>query len=193
MRRICVFAGSSAGINPAYRTAAAALGQTLGERGLGLVYGGAKVGLMGIVADAVLAAGQEVVGVIPHPLVSKEVAHDRLTELRVVASMHERKAVMSDLSDGFIALPGGWGTLDELFEILTWAQLGIHGKPCGVLNVHGYFNPLLSFLEHAVAEGFVKPENRRLILLAETPRQLLDLMASYTPHHTTKWINPGER
>jgi uncharacterized protein (TIGR00730 family) len=193
MKRVCVFAGSNAGADHSYWTAAVALGGALGARGVGLVYGGAKVGLMGAVADAVLATGHEVIGVIPHALVSKEVAHHGLTDLRIVSSMHQRKALMSDLSDGFIALPGGWGTLDELFEILTWAQLGIHGKPCGLLNVNGYFDRLLAFLEHSIEQGFVRPENRRMMTVATEPEALLDAMASYRPQHVKKWIDQGER
>jgi uncharacterized protein (TIGR00730 family) len=147
MKRICVFAGSSAGVRPEYLRAAADLGTVLAARGIELVYGGARVGMMGAVAGAVLAGGGRVTGVIPQALVEKEVAHDGLTELRVVTSMHQRKALMADLSDAFIALPGGWGTLDEMFEILTWAQLGLHRKPCGLLNVSGYFDRLLAFLD----------------------------------------------
>jgi len=168
MMRVCVFAGSNAGSRPAYRATAEALGRELAARHIGLVYGGARIGLMGAVADAVLAAGGTVTGVIPGALVEKEVAHSGLTDLCVVASMHERKALMADLSDGFVALPGGWGTLDEFFEILTWAQLGIHHKPCGLLNVHGYFDGLLSFLEHSYAEGFVRREYRSMITVAES-------------------------
>jgi uncharacterized protein (TIGR00730 family) len=193
MKRLCVFCGSSAGIDPAYRSAAASLGHVLGARGIGLVYGGAKVGLMGAVADAALARGIEVIGVIPHALVSKEVAHDRLTDLRVVSSMHERKALMADLSDGFIALPGGWGTIEEWFEVLTWAQLGIHQKPCGLLNVAGYFDRLLAFARDSVAQGFVRPENQRMMLVDDDPDRLLDAMAAYQPLPVRKWIADDER
>jgi hypothetical protein len=181
MTRVCVFAGSSAGAQPEYRQAAEALGRAVGERGIGVVYGGACVGLMGVMADAALEAGSDVIGVIPSALVAKEIAHRALTELRVVASMHERKALMADLSDGFIALPGGWGTLDELFEVLTWGQLGLHHKPCGLLNVHGYFDGLLSFLDHTVEQGFVKREYRSMIAVADSPGTLLDMLASYRP------------
>jgi uncharacterized protein (TIGR00730 family) len=188
LKRVCVFAGSSAGLNPEYRHGAAALGQALAARGIGLVYGGAKVGLMGVVADAVLAAGKDVIGVIPSALVSKEVAHGGLTELRIVTSMHERKALMADLSDGFIALPGGWGTLDEMFEALTWAQLGIHHKPCGFLNVRGYFDRLLAFMNSMMAEGFVRRENAELVLTADSAAALLDQMAVYQSRTVSKWI-----
>ena len=189
MPRICVFTGSSEGRKPSYRLAAEHLGRTLVERGFGLVYGGARVGLMGAVADAVLAAGGEVIGVIPEALVAREVAHTGLTELRVVASMHERKALMAELSDGFIAMPGGWGTLKELFEVLTWAQLGLHRKPCGLLNVDGYFDPLLAFVRHAEDEGFVRPEFERLLPVAETAVGLLEQFAAYEPPHVRKWID----
>jgi uncharacterized protein (TIGR00730 family) len=189
MRRVCVFAGSSPGVRLEYRTAAAALGRVVAVRGMGLVYGGARVGLMGILADAALEAGGEVVGVIPRALVAREVAHAGLTDLHMVESMHERKALMASLSDGFVALPGGWGTLDELFEILTWAQLGLHRKPCGLLNVHGYFDPLLTFVDHSIDEGFVRPEYRRLIAVADAAGPLLDLMAAATPPTFDKWID----
>jgi hypothetical protein len=184
-----VFTGSSAGLRLEYRTAAAALGQAAAARGIGVVYGGAHVGLMGVLADAALGAGGEVVGVIPRGLVARELAHTGLTTLHVVESMHERKALMASLSDGFIALPGGWGTLDELFEILTWAQLGLHRKPCGLLNVRGYFDPLLSFLDHSVAEGFVRPESRRLLTVADAADRLLDLLAEPSPTVVEKWID----
>jgi uncharacterized protein (TIGR00730 family) len=154
------------------------LGRSLAERRIGLVYGGASVGLMGILADAVLHAGGSVVGVIPQALAKQEVVHDGLTALRIVGSMHERKAVMADLSDGFIALPGGVGTLDEFFEMVTWAQLGLHRKPCGLLDVEGYFAPLLAFLDHAVKERFVKETHRALLLVAAEPQVLLDAFAA---------------
>jgi uncharacterized protein (TIGR00730 family) len=189
MKRICVFAGSSAGSRADYVTAAAELGRVLAARGIGLVYGGARVGLMSAVADAVLAGGGEVIGVIPRALVEKEVAHTGLTDLRVVTSMHQRKALMADLSDGFIALPGGWGTLDEMFEILTWAQLGLHRKPCGLLNVQGYFERLLSFLDHTVEEGFVRREYGSLLSVSDTPAALLDALAAQTPPVVEKWID----
>lgn len=189
MRRVCVFTGSKVGVRPSYRAAAVSLGEALVARGLGLVYGGARVGLMGAIADAVLTRGGEVVGVIPERLVAREVAHTKLSDLRVVSSMHERKALMADLSDGFIAMPGGWGTLEELFEVLTWSQLGLHRKPCGLLNVDGYFDPLLAFLRHASEEGFGPAGVERLVPVAHAPDALLDRMAAYTPPPVTKWID----
>src|SRR5579884_1719042 len=181
MRRICVFAGSSLGAREAYAEAARALGRALAQRGLGLVYGGASVGLMGVVADAALAAGGEVIGVLPRGLFRREVPHRHLTELREVGSMHERKALMADLADGFIALPGGYGTFDELFEIITWAQLGIHSKPIGLLNVADYFAPLLALITYASKEGFIPPDNTQLLLEEEDPAALLNRFEAYTP------------
>src|SRR5713226_1553292 len=181
MRRICVFAGSNSGVRQEYREAARALGQEMLARGLGLVYGGASVGLMGVVADAVLAGGGEVIGIIPRALLRREVAHEGLAELHEVASMHERKALMSDLADGFIALPGGFGTFDELFEITTWAQLGLHTKPVGMLNVANYYAPLLALVAHAVTEGFVPPIHTRILLHADNAATLLDSFAAYRP------------
>ena len=189
MRRVCVFAGSSSGAHAEYTEAARQLGYTLGARGIGVVYGGACVGLMGVMADAALAAGTDVTGVIPSALVAKEIAHRGLTDLRVVASMHERKALMAELSDAFIALPGGWGTLDELFEVLTWGQLGLHRKPCGLLNALGYFDRLLSFLDHTVEQGFVRREYRSMIAVSPSPAALLDTLASYRPPQVEKWID----
>ena len=189
MTRICVFTGSSPGRRPEYREAAAALGQELARRGVGLVYGGSHVGLMGVLADAALAAGGTVVGVIPSALVDKELAHTGLSELRVVGSMHERKATMADLAEGFVALPGGWGTLDELFEILTWAQLGFHRKPCGLLNTAGYFDPLLAFVRHSVAEGFVRREYVDAVAVDGEPGALLDRLAFHRPPSVEKWID----
>jgi uncharacterized protein (TIGR00730 family) len=181
MKRVCVFCGSSAGGNAAYAEAARHLGRALVGRGLGLVFGAGHIGLMGVLADAVLEAGGEAVGVIPQALVDRELAHRGLTELRVVDNMHQRKAEMADLSDAFVALPGGYGTADELFEMLTWAQLKLHKKPIGLLDVHGFFRPLLLWVDHAVAEGFVRPDHRRLLLEADDPERLLDLLASYRP------------
>lgn len=192
MKRVCVFCGSSPGARSEYLQAARDTGIALVERDLGLVYGGANLGLMSEIANAVLAQGGEVIGVIPEALVVREIAHPRLTELRIVKSMHERKTVMSDLADGFIALPGGYGTLDEFCEILTWAQLGLHAKPCGVLNVCGYYDQLLNFLDQAVEEKFLRPQNRRLVLEAEDPRVLLDQFENYQPVQTTKWIGRAE-
>ena len=193
MKRVCVFAGSSSGRGAGYLSAATMLGQALAERGIGLVYGGARVGMMGAVADAVLVSGGEVIGVIPRALVEKEVAHTGLTDLRVVTSMHERKALMADLSDGFIAVPGGWGTLDEFFEILTWAQLGIHRKPCGLLNVEGYFDRLLSFLDHTVDQGFVRREYDALFAVSGEPSLLLAAMTAHRPPTVEKWIDAAQR
>ncbi|MBU1040115.1 MAG: TIGR00730 family Rossman fold protein [Proteobacteria bacterium] len=188
MRRICVFLGSNPGTSPAYLAATRALGAELARRGLATVYGGAKVGLMGELADSALAAGGEVIGIIPEALRDKELAHQGLTSLKVVASMHERKAAMADLADGFIALPGGLGTLEELCEVLTWAQLGFHKKPCGLLDVGGYYAPLCTFLDHAVAEGFVMPAHRAMLLSDPSPAALLDRFASYQAPTVTKWV-----
>lgn len=174
MKRLCVFCGSSFGRSPLYREAASQLGTLLAECGIGLVYGGANVGLMGVVADAALAGGGEVIGVLPRGLFDREVAHPGLTDLRLVGSMHERKALMAELADGFLALPGGIGTLDELFEIWTWAQLGIHAKPIGLLNLGGYFDPLLTFLDRQVAEGFLKASHRALPFVDDELPRLLD-------------------
>lgn len=189
MERICVFAGSSDGVRPAYRRSAVELGRALAARGVGLVYGGARVGLMGALADAALAAGGDVIGVIPGALVDREVAHTGLTDLRIVSSMHERKTVMADLADGFIALPGGWGTWEELFEILTWGQLGLHRKPCGLLNVDGYFDPLLELMAHAVEEGFVRAEHGSTLACETSPDALLASLARHVPPRVEKWID----
>lgn len=176
MKRVCIFCGANTGSRPAFVAAARDMGATLAQRRQGVVYGGGNVGLMGAVADAALAAGGEVIGVIPKTLVERELAHEGVSALHVVGSMHERKALMADLSDGFIAMPGGFGTLDEFFEVLTWAQLGLHGKPCGLLNVDGYFDHLLRFLDRAVADGLLQPNNRAMFLVETTPRALLDGM-----------------
>ena len=173
-----------------YQQAARDLGQELVARGLGLVYGGASVGLMGVIADTVLAGGGEVIGVIPRALFRREVAHEHLTALHEVGSMHERKALMADLSDGFIALPGGFGTFDELFEITTWAQLGLHTKPIGLLNVAGYFMPLLTMVDHAVTEGFIPPNYAHILLNSTSPADLLDSFAAYAPlSDQAKWLD----
>ncbi len=192
MKSICVFCGSSSGEVPSYRETAQALGCELVRRGLRLVYGGGNVGLMGAIADAVLFAGGEVVGVIPHALLAKEVGHLGLTQLHVVGSMHERKALMAELSDGFLALPGGFGTLEEFCEVLTWAQLGLHLKPCGMLNVNGYYDPMLAFFDRAVREGFLRAEYRELVLVGQTSEEVLRLLAAYRPSKTEKWIDQKE-
>jgi uncharacterized protein (TIGR00730 family) len=187
--RICVYAGSNPGANPAYAEAARELATLLAQRGTGVVYGGAKVGLMGIVADTALAAGGEVIGVIPGDLVEREIAHQGLTELHVVGSMHERKALMAELSDAFIALPGGIGTLEELFEVYTWAQLGIHTKPLGLLDVAGYFQPLVAFLDHAVQQRFLRPEMRTLLAVSDELDDLLAALETSEPVTLKKWID----
>lgn len=192
VKRVCVYCGSSLGGREEYGDVGFDLGRLLVERGMGLVYGGACVGVMGKVAEGVLSGGGEVVGVIPKALMKKEVAHEGLTELRVVESMHERKAVMADLADGFIALPGGWGTLEELFEILTWAQLGFHGKPCGILNVAGYYDGLKVFLNHAVEEEFVKPGHQEMLMVEGDGRRLLERMEGYSAPVQEKWIRREE-
>ena len=193
LRRICVFCGSRPGARPEYLEQARRLGGLLAGRGIGLVYGGASVGLMGAVADGALAAGGDVIGVIPRALAGKELAHAGISDLRVVGSMHERKALMAELSDAFIAMPGGFGTLEELFEMVTWSQLGLHRKPFGVLNVAGFFNSLLALVEDAVREGFIPPEHRRLILESTEPDVLLDLVLGYEPPPpVVKWIRPEQ-
>jgi uncharacterized protein (TIGR00730 family) len=190
---ICVFCGSSPGARPSYTEAARRVGAALANNGLGLVYGGGRVGLMGVVADAALAAGGRVVGVIPDPLASKEIAHPGLSELHVVAGMHERKALMADRSAGFVALPGGVGTFEEFFEIVTWAVLGLHRKPIGLLNVEGYFDPLLTLLGHAVAERFVRPEHLAMIVVTDKPEALAaDLLGHKPPALGPRWIDMGQ-
>ena len=178
VKSICVYCGSKRGRQEVYAAAARQLAQSLVERRLRLVFGGGSIGIMGVVADAVLALGGEVVGVIPRSLMRDEVVHTSLTELHVTESMHERKTVMADLADGFIALPGGLGTLEEMFEVWTWAQLGFHAKPCGLLNVDGYFDQLMQFLDHATAEEFVRPHHRSLLIAATEPGVLLERMAA---------------
>lgn len=187
MKSVCVFCASSVGNDPAFAVVASKLATAIAQRGLTLVYGGGHVGLMGVIADAALAAGGEVVGVIPASLKSKEIAHGGLTELHVTGSMHQRKALMERLSDGFIALPGGFGTLDEFCEIVTWAQLGYHAKPIGMVDINGYFGALRGFFDHAVAAGFIRAEHRNLILEAESPAALLDAMAIWQPTTAVKW------
>ncbi len=192
MRAVCVYCGSSPGADPVYLEAARQLGTILAERQLGLVYGGASVGLMGAVADAALAAGGSVVGVIPESLRSRELAHGDLTELVVVDSMHERKAIMAERADAFLALPGGLGTLEELFEVLTWAQLGIHAKPCGVLDVAGYWSPLLSFLDRSVDQGFMTQLSRDLLMVGDDAGKLLDRFATFEPAPRRRWLDATE-
>ncbi|HZS08259.1 MAG TPA: TIGR00730 family Rossman fold protein [Blastocatellia bacterium] len=192
MKRVCVFCGSGVGARDEYAEAARAMAAAMKKRNIGLVYGGGHVGLMGVIADAVLAGGGEVIGVIPHGLAVREVGHQGVTELRVVHSMHERKALMADLSDGFIALPGGFGTFEEFCEIITWAQLGIHRKPCGLLNVAGYYDPLLALFDRAVADRFIRPEYRALVLEESDPDRLLDLLVNYQSPVSEKWISRGE-
>jgi len=189
MKRICVFCGSNAGARSEYAEAARALATVLAERKLGIVYGGGNVGLMGVLADAALARGGEVIGVIPQKLVDKEVAHRGVTELLVVETMHERKALMNDLSDAFLALPGGFGTLDEFFEVLTWSQLGFHGKPCALLNVAGYYDGMLAMLDHAVTERFLRPAHRELVIADTDPLRLLQRLSAFVPAPKGKWSN----
>jgi uncharacterized protein (TIGR00730 family) len=179
LRRVCVFCGSKHGDRPVYTEAARAMGTALAAGGIGLVYGGGSVGLMGVVADAVLDAGGEVIGVIPERMSDREIAHYGLSDLRIVGSMHERKALMYELSDGFVALPGGLGTLEELFEITTWSQLGLHAKPTGLLDVAGFYTPLVGFLDQLVTEGFVAEHHRRLLRVADKPAALLEQLAAF--------------
>lgn len=188
MKAIAVYCGASPGNDPMYADRARDLARVLVERNIGLVYGGGKVGLMGVIADAVLAAGGTVVGVIPEALMEKELGHGGVTELHVVQTMHERKALMSELSDGFIALPGGYGTLEELFEVITWAQLGIQCKPCGLLNVGGYYNSLLALLDHATDRGFIREMHRGLVAVDDDPVGLLEKLGQYEPPTEVKWL-----
>jgi uncharacterized protein (TIGR00730 family) len=189
VKRVCVFSGSSPGADLAYRAAARDLGSRLAERGVEVVYGGASVGLMGAVADAAMEAGGHVIGVIPRSLVDREVAHPALGDLRVVETMHERKALMAELSDAFVALPGGVGTLEELFEVYTWNQLGLHAKPLGLFNVRGYFDGLVRFLDHAVAERFVTPKHRAMLLVDEDLDALIDGLDAWEAPAQPKWID----
>jgi uncharacterized protein (TIGR00730 family) len=192
MKYICVYCGSNPGRQAVYCEAARSLGQEMASRGIGLVYGGASVGVMGSVADAVLQHGGKAIGVIPHALATKEVSHHGLDQLFVVDSMHERKAKMAELSDGFIALPGGWGTIEEIFEMLTWAQLGFHEKPCGLLNAAGYYDYLFAFLEKAIEEQFVKPEYRPMMMMDDSAPSLLRRFEGYRAPKVKKWIGPEE-
>jgi len=188
MKRICVFCGSNQGTRADYAGAAEKLGSHLAERGIELVYGGGCVGLMGVLADAALGNGGHVIGVIPQSLVIKEVVHEKLPDLRVVKNMHERKALMAELSDGFIALPGGFGTCEEFCEGLAWSQLGYHQKPFGLLDVAGFYRPLLQFFDHAVAEGFIRPKHRELVMVEEDAEKLLHRMETFQPTNEVKWV-----
>ena len=187
MNRLCVYCGSSPGTDEVYAGAAKALGELLAAANIGLVYGGASKGLMGIIANTVLEAGGEVRGVIPRALEGKEIAHDGLTQLHVVDSMHDRKSLMAVLADGFVALPGGFGTLEEIIEVLTWGQLQFHNKPCGLLNVDGYFDPLLAFFDNARDRGFLRAEHRDMLIVADTAAALLDRFEHYSPPVVEKW------
>jgi uncharacterized protein (TIGR00730 family) len=189
---LCVFSGSSSGAHPDYALAAQELGRALVGQDIGLVYGGASVGLMGTVADAVLEAGGDVVGVIPRALVEREIAHPGVSDLRVVGSMHERKSLMADLADGFVALPGGMGTLEELFEVYTWTQLGLQSKPLGLLDVRSYFAKLAAFLDHAVAERFVTAEHREMLVVERRAEALLEAFRRWRPPARSKWIDRSE-
>jgi uncharacterized protein (TIGR00730 family) len=192
LRRICVFCGSSPGGRPEYAQVARDMGTLLAQESIGLVYGGGNTGLMGEIAGAVLRAGGSVIGVIPEHLKAREIANASVPDLRVVGTMHERKAMMADLADAFIALPGGLGTLEEFFEVVTWSQLGIHEKPTGLLNVRGYYDALLSFLDRCAGEGFVRPQHRALITVATEPAALLRALRSFEPGHTPKWLTPSD-
>ena len=189
MKRLCVYCGSSSGGQTDYARVARQLARAMVSRNIGLVYGGASVGIMGEIANAVLEEGGNVIGVIPKRLFAKEIAHTGITELREVGSMHERKSLMADLSDGFIALPGGFGTIEEILEIITWSQLGMHRKPCGLLNVCRYYDKLIEFLDHAVSEQFIKTSHRSTILIDESPDALLEKFKAYKAPETTKWID----
>lgn len=193
IKRVCVFCGSSTGTRPIYAEAAAQLGRELVDLGAALVFGGGRVGLMGVLADSVLAAGGEAIGVMPRALVEKEIAHTSLTELHVVDSMHQRKATMADLADAFVLLPGGFGSWEEFCEIVTWLQLGIHRKPCGILNVAGYYDGLLSLANHALAEGFLRPAHHKMLIIETDPQTLLSKLASAEIPSEVKWVAALER
>jgi uncharacterized protein (TIGR00730 family) len=193
LQSLCVYCGSNAGRHPEYADQARAFARELVQRGLDLVYGGSSIGIMGTVADAVLAEGGRVIGVIPEALIKKELAHHHLTELHVVKSMHERKTMMVEKAEGFVALPGGVGTLEELFETWTWAQLGLHKKPCGLLNIAGYYDKLAAFLDHTVEEAFMQPQHRTMLIIERDPAALLDRYANYVAPEVSKWIGRPER
>jgi uncharacterized protein (TIGR00730 family) len=190
LHTVCVFCAASPGVHPIYAQRAAAMGRYLAESGRRVVYGGGRTGLMGALADSALAAGGEVIGIMPRHLVDREVAHPGLTQLHVVASMHERKALLAELSDGFLAMPGGLGTMEELFEIWTWGQLGLHRKPYGLFEVHSFYAPLLAFLDHAVAAGFIRPEYRALLVVDEDPALLVARMEAMQPPAVPRWLDP---
>jgi len=192
MESLCVFCGSASGGRPAYEQAAREVGKELAQRKIRLIYGGGKVGMMGALAEGCLSAGGEVVGVIPGALVNREMAHHGINDLIIVESMHERKARMSDLADGFLTLPGGFGTFEEMFEVLTWAQLGFHPKPCGLLNIEGYFDPLLTMLDHAVSEGFLKLENRELLVTASQADLVIECLKNFVVDKKNRWIDRSE-
>lgn len=189
MQRVCVFCGSSPGVKQEYAVGARELGLVLAKKSIDLVYGGGHVGLMGIVADAAMSAGAKAIGIIPRCLADKEVAHQGLTELKIVQTMHERKAQMSELSDGFIAMPGGFGTLEELFEVITWAQLGIHKKPFGLFNVAGYYDKLIEFMDYQVEQGFVPQRHREMIIVSDEAEQLVEMLESFHPVAQEKWAS----
>lgn len=189
MKRLAIFCGSSIGNEIVYKTEVKRLGEVLANQNIGLVYGGANVGLMGIIADSILESGGEAIGVLPHFLASKEIAHENLTELILVKSMHERKTKMDELSDGVIALPGGFGTLEEFFEMLTWAQLGLHSKPIGILNIDGFYDDLISLVQNMVSRGFVSKINQKMILLSNEPKELIEKMQNYVAPQVGKWID----
>lgn len=191
IRRLAIFCGSNPGVRPEYMEGVRSLGRLLCERGIGVVYGGSSVGLMATLSDVMLDELGDVIGVIPRMLVEREVANTQLADLRIVESMHERKALMAELADGFVALPGGIGTLEEFFEIWTWGQLGMHEKPCGLLNIAGYFDPLLAFLDRAVEERFVRQVHREMVIVESDPSRLLDRFQAYEPPRVVKWINAG--
>jgi uncharacterized protein (TIGR00730 family) len=193
MKSICVYCGSNFGNRNSYLEAAQSLGVQMAQSGITLIYGGAKVGLMGAVADSVLEAGGKVIGVMPQALVDKEIAHTGLSDLRVVRSMHERKSLMADLADAFIALPGGLGTLEEFCEVVTWTQLGFHNKACGLLNIDGFYNRLISFLNHATKEQFIRSEHRSIVLAAETPEELIQKLSQFEIPNLQKWINRDQQ
>jgi uncharacterized protein (TIGR00730 family) len=190
---LCIFCGSAVGARASYTEAAQRLGTLMARRGIGLVYGGGNVGLMGVIADAVMSAGGSAIGVMPRNLIAREIGHAGITELRVVDTMHQRKALMADLSSGFIALPGGYGTFDEFFEVVTWTQLGLHRKGCGLLNIDGYYDPFVAMLDRAVTEGFIKPENRSLVLDDSSPDRLLNRVLAFHAPATEQWLDRQSR